>query len=68
MANLFPIAVGEKSAAKMFDMEVRQFRDLVQQGILPKPRQIGSHDRWDAEELRAVVRGQMIHSYEDVQW
>ncbi len=49
-------------------MEVRQFRDLVQQGILPRPRQIGSHDRWDAEELRAVVRGQMIHSYEDVQW
>jgi predicted DNA-binding transcriptional regulator AlpA len=68
MAELFPIAVGEKSAAKMFDMDVRQFRDLVRKGVLPRPRQIGSFDRWDAEELRAVVRGQMVHGYEDVKW
>lgn len=68
MSQIVPIAVNEKNAAKMLDMPVGSFRDLVTDGILPKPRKIGPHERWDADELRAILRGQMIDGYEDVKW
>lgn len=68
MSNIAPIAVCEKNAAKMLDMPVQSFRSLVADGVLPRPRKIGPHERWDADELRATLRGQLIDGYEDVQW
>jgi predicted DNA-binding transcriptional regulator AlpA len=68
MSRIFPIAVGEKTAAKMLDLPIESFRSLVSDGTLPRPRSIGPHERWDAEELRAIIQGQMINGYEDVPW
>ncbi|RBW63043.1 hypothetical protein DS906_01090 [Ruegeria sp. A3M17] len=68
MSSITPIAVSERNAAKLLDMPVGSFRDLVSNGILPRPRKIGPLERWDADELRAILRGQMIDGYEDVKW
>lgn len=68
MVQIAPIAVGEKNAAKMLDLPVTRFRQLVSEGVLPRPRKIGPYERWDADELRAIIRGQMVDGYEDVKW
>lgn len=68
MTRIAPIAVGEKNAAKMLDLSLERFRSLVSDGVLPRPRKIGPYDRWDADELRALVRGQMTDGYENVRW
>ncbi|MBY6043290.1 hypothetical protein [Phaeobacter italicus] len=49
-------------------MAPAQFRELVAQGVLPRPRKVGPLERWDAEELRSVMRGDFVDGYEDVQW
>ncbi|EBA18364.1 hypothetical protein RSK20926_11614 [Roseobacter sp. SK209-2-6] len=62
------IAVAETGAAKMMDMKPSEFRELVAQGVLPRPRKVGPYERWDAEELRAVMRGDFVDGFEDVRW
>lgn len=68
MGKISPLAVAERTAAKMMDMAPAQFRELVAQGVLPRPRKVGPLERWDAEELRSVMRGDFADGYEDVQW
>jgi hypothetical protein len=68
MGKISPLAVAERTAAKMMDMAPAQFRELVAQGVLPRPRKVGPLERWDAEELRSVMRGDFVDGYEDVQW
>lgn len=68
MTNLTPLAVGEKSAAKLLDMKVPEFLSLVADGVLPGPRKVGPFQRWDTEELRAVMRGDLVDGFEDVKW
>ena len=68
MSIAVQIAVAEKRAAKLLDMKPAEFRALVNQGILPRPRKIGPYERWDAEELRSIVRGDHVDGFEDVQW
>ncbi len=68
MPAALPIALGEKKAAATLDMRPSEFRALVNDGILPKPRKIGPLERWDAEELRALLRGGQTDGYEDVRW
>jgi predicted DNA-binding transcriptional regulator AlpA len=50
------------------DLPETQFLQLVSEGVLPRPRKIGPFERWDADELRAVLRGDKIDPLEDVQW
>lgn len=63
-----PIAVTEKNAAKLLDMPLSSFRELVAEGVMPRPRKIGPFERWDAEELRAILRGEKQDGYESVKW
>jgi hypothetical protein len=63
-----PIAVGEKGAAQLLDLKPADFRSLVDRGILPRPRKVGPYERWDAEELRAVMRGEFVDGFQDVKW
>lgn len=59
MSNRTPhfLFVGEKRAAELFDMKPAEFRGLVDDGVLPKPRPIGPHERWDVEQLQSIARG-----------
>ncbi|MBY6056794.1 hypothetical protein [Leisingera daeponensis] len=68
MGRIAPIAVAEKGAAQLLDMKPAEFRALVDQGVLPRPRKVGTYERWDAEELRAVMRGDFVDGFEDVKW
>jgi hypothetical protein len=68
MGRLAPLAVGEKNAAHLLDLKLKEFRTLVDQGILPRPRKVGPFDRWDAAELRAIVRGEFVDGFEGVKW
>lgn len=52
-----PIAVGEKTAAAMLDMTIRDFTELVSTGALPGPKDIGGHKRWMVSELEAILTG-----------
>lgn len=53
-----PIAVGEKTAAAMLDMTMRDFGDLVANGALPSPKNIGGHKRWIVSDLEAILTGE----------
>jgi predicted DNA-binding transcriptional regulator AlpA len=68
MGSLVPLAVGEKNAAQLLDLKLKEFRSLVEQGILPRPRKVGPFDRWDAAELQAVIRGDFVDGFESVKW
>jgi hypothetical protein len=49
-------------------MKVPEFLSLVADGVLPGPRKVGPFQRWDTEELRAVMRGDLVDGFEDVKW
>lgn len=68
MGRIEPIAVAEKTAAKLLDMPLSQFRELVGQGVLPRPRRVGPLERWDAAELRSILRGEIDDGFGDVKW
>lgn len=58
MTRAQPMFASDRTAAKLLDMRVGEFRDLVDQGALPGPCAIaGSVKRWDVEELQATLRG-----------
>lgn len=53
----FPLAVGEKTAAAMFDMSPKEFGELVSCGAFPPPKTFGSHERWALTDLEAILSG-----------
>lgn len=59
-AHPVPILVGEKMAARLFDMKLAQFRSLVSGGQLPPPKRIGDFERWDTDELRRIANGEAM--------
>lgn len=64
-----PIFASELSAARLLDMQLEEFRALVQAGHLPRGRQIapGVH-RWSTEELRRIASGEAAEGMGGVQW
>jgi len=48
---------GDKKAAALLDMKPAEFRGLVDDGVLPKPTNIGGFERWDVEQLQSIARG-----------
>lgn len=58
MAELRPIAVDAKSAAKMLQLSTKEFLRLVSAGALPGPSRIGPYPRWAVSTLEAIVSGQ----------
>lgn len=44
----------EKTAAKMLDMKLAEFRRLVDEGALPPPARF---NRWDVSQIRSIATG-----------
>ena len=68
MNAVAPILASERTAAKLLDMKPAEFRELVKEGHLPKPRNIAGHERWDVDELRQIGRGEVATGMTGVQW
>ena len=57
MKQLTPLFATEKHAAQLLDMSQSKFRELVKQGALPRPIEIGELNRWDVEKIKAILSG-----------
>jgi len=68
MTPVVLLYASERNAAKLLDMKPAAFRDLVNDGRLPKPRDIAGHERWDVEELRQIARGDIASGMGGVEW
>lgn len=61
MSKVIPILANEKTAAQLLDMKPSEFRDLVDGGYLPRPREVApGHPRWATDELRRIASGQAV--------
>lgn len=68
MKAQFPLWASETTAAKLLDMKPREFRALVEDGHLPRGREIApGMIRWDADELRAIGQGDAVDGMGGVQ-
>jgi hypothetical protein len=52
-----PLFADDSTAAALFCMKPAEFRRLVNFGYLPRPCNLGGHERWDVEELARIARG-----------
>lgn len=66
--KLAPLFASEVNAALLMDMKAQEFRQLVEAGHLPRPRNIAGHERWDVEELQQIARGEAAIGMETVKW
>ena len=55
-----PLFVSEVTAARMLELPVAEFRNLRAAGVVPLPRRIGPHERYDVAELRSMIRGEAV--------
>ena len=60
-----PLAVKAQTAAAMLDMPPAEFMRLVGAGALPPPVRIGQHERWNVDQLSAIIRGDAAKPSED---
>jgi predicted DNA-binding transcriptional regulator AlpA len=69
MKNLVPLLVTEQSAARLCDMRVSEFRQLVKDGHLPQGREIvpGLY-RWPVRDLQSIIDGTASAGEGEVQW
>ena len=65
MTKHTPIFVTSKTAASFLEMREANFLTLVKEGALPPA---GMFERWDVEQLRKVMRGDLTDGLEDVEW
>lgn len=57
----------DRTAAKLLDMPLKDFRGLVDAGALPKPIKIGGKfERWPVKELEAIRTGRAMDG--DFEW
>lgn len=68
MTSVVLILASERTAARLLDMKPGTFRDLVKEGVLPKPLEIGGLERWDVEQLKAIVNGRIAEGAELIEW
>lgn len=69
MSAQAPILASEVSAAKLLDMNPREFRALVDAGHLPRGKEIApGMIRWAVDELRRIASGEASEGMWDVQW
>jgi len=68
MTKPAPILASAKTAARLLDMRESEFKALVDQRLLPQPREIAGLKRWDVEELRAIGRGDAAFGMTGVEW
>lgn len=55
-----PLFARDARAAKLLDMPVKRFRELVAEGAIPPPVNIGGEERWDVDNLRETFRGNPV--------
>jgi hypothetical protein len=55
-----PLFASEATAARLLDLKLAAFRDLVAKGHLPPPVLIGPVERFDMAEVQAILRGDKI--------
>lgn len=67
MTTPAPIFASAAKAARLLDMKPAEFRALVDQGALPRPRRIGEHERWDMAQIQAILRGE-VTDWGEMEW
>lgn len=60
--------VGERRAAGVLDLKPAEFRQLVDDGHLPRPYPCGGFERWDADELIRIWKGEAMDGMGDIAW
>lgn len=55
----------DRTAARLLDLKLAEFRDLVAAGVLPPPTRIGALERWSVEDLDAILRGRAFRPQDD---
>lgn len=55
----------DRTAARLLDLKLAEFRDLVAAGALPPPTRIGALERWSVEDLDAILRGRAFRPQDD---
>lgn len=50
-----PLFADDRRAAGLLCLPVREFRRLVEVGALPRPVKIEKHERWDVEQIKAIL-------------
>lgn len=55
----------DRTAARLLDLTLAEFRELVTAGALPPPTRIGPLDRWNVEDLDAIIRGQAFRPQDE---
>ena len=65
MTKFTPMFATAKTAAKLLEMKETEFVALVKSGALPPPAKF---ERWDVEQLRKVMQGDLINGLEGVVW
>lgn len=68
MTRYAPLFADDKTAAGLFCMKPAEFRQLVEDGALPKPVRIGGFDRWDVEQLQSIARGDAADGMGHIKW
>jgi len=62
------LAVKHSNAAKMLDMQPREFSRLVSMGCLPPPVKLADGvERWRVEDLQAILSGKMARPDEGME-
>jgi len=58
MVSFSPAALREANAAAYLDLSVSKFRNLVNNGALPKPVRLADGvERWRSNDLLAILNG-----------
>lgn len=68
MGIVNPIFASESKAAKLMDMKIGEFRELVKLGLLPPPCRVGDFERWEVDQLKAVASGNAIDGSAEIKW
>lgn len=69
MSRATPLLASETTAARLLDLGTRQFRALVDEGHLPKGREIAPGIvRWDTDLLKKISNGQLAGDWGQIQW
>ncbi|WP_018263424.1 hypothetical protein [Methylobacterium sp. WSM2598] len=54
--SLAPIGAGRETAAAYLSLSAGKFQDLVNRGLMPKPKRIDGRLIWDLEEVRLAFK------------
>ncbi|MGE9291782.1 MAG: hypothetical protein ACQKBT_12360 [Puniceicoccales bacterium] len=69
MTRLAPILASEKSAARLLDMKLPEFLELVREGHLPRGKEIApGYVRWCVDDLKSIANGDASDGMGEVKW